>query len=94
MQLITLIILTKGIWFMKTLTIQEMHYVSGAGFFDSGPGWGATIGGTIGSRFGVLGGLAGAGIGHVIETTDYNAWGRNYTNSVMSDINSGNIPAD
>ncbi|MBF0802957.1 MULTISPECIES: hypothetical protein [Neisseria] len=63
-------------------------------FFDSGPGWGAAIGGTIGGRLGVLGGLAGAGIGHVIETTDYNAWGRNYINSVMSDINSGNIPAD
>lgn len=79
---------------MKTLTMQEIQSVTGAGFFNSSPGWGATIGGILGGRFGTPGALAGTAIGHAVEHIDYHGWGERYKNSVMDDINRGNIPAD
>lgn len=79
---------------MKTLTIQEMQQVNGAGFFDSKPGWGALVGGLAGNFAGPWGAIVGSGAGHAIETTDFHALGENYKNSVAKDIAKGNIPAD
>lgn len=58
-------------------------------FFTESPGWGATVGGTIGSKGGILPGLGGAVIGHYIETRDYYQMGENHKNYVHNELKNG-----
>lgn len=62
--------------------------------FATPPGWGALIGGALGTRLGTAGILGGSFIGHYIETRDYNQMGEDYINQVHTEIRNGNIPAD
>lgn len=79
---------------MRELTLNEIEMVSGAGFFSSSPGWGATIGGIIGGRGGAVGALIGTGVGHFIETRDYHKMGERYKDRVARDIKAGYLHND
>ena len=79
---------------MKTLATHELQYVSGAGYFDREPGWGATIGGIAGGFFGPWGTAAGAAIGHGVQTTDWDAVALNHSRRVRDRVNRGEIVPD
>ncbi len=53
-----------------------------------------TIGGVVGSYWGPTGALVGTAAGYAIDSTDFNALGENYKDSIMNELKQGTIPAD
>lgn len=76
------------------LDFEQGNTATDQGFFDTQPGWGASIGSTLGSKFGIPGSLIGSAVGHYAETRDYTQMGEDYKNQIDMEIRKGNIPAD
>lgn len=51
-------------------------------------------GSVIGSFYGPVGNLVGAGIGYIMDNTNYYSLGEAYKNRIQSELKQGYIPAD
>lgn len=87
----------NGTWdemYDKAANAQRADSQTNRDTFSPAPIDAKTIGGVVGSYWGPTGALVGTAAGYVIDSTDFNALGENYKDSIMNDLKQGTIPAD